>query len=422
MDQQQIDNLRDLMEYEAARTAPPEGFPDLPDIPAGRYTDQRFFDLEKEHIWKKSWLFAAHVDEVPEPGSYMVWENIGEPILIVHSNSGEVNAFYNVCSHRGAPVVSDKAGKRKRLTCGYHAWSYNLDGDLISIRDPEDFGDSFDMSCRGLPTIRCERFGNLIFVNLDPEAPTLLEWLGPIADEWEEFQFGNSRLAQRHSFVLDCNWKVAMESNTEVYHVKTIHPTTVAPILDCRRNVNTLYPRGHGRMVAPAPEGVDMAGLGAGQPEEFEITTVGEIGRTCTQSYGIYPNWVSPLSQRTLPPLLFWPISKNQTLFETWTLAPGWNKDEKPDVWTDNGESLNAVLLEDTGFGEQIQKAMESSGFKGVPLSYQEARIYHWNQTTDQMIGIENIPEELRVEQVIGEEWLYPNDPRLDLMQKRAAE
>jgi len=71
------------------------------------------------------------------------------------------------------------------------------------------------------------------------------------------------------------------------------------------------------------------------------------------------------------------------------------------------------VLLEDTQFGLKIQKAMESYAFQGVPLSYQEARIYHWNQAADQMIGVDNIPPELRVEQVIGEEWIYPNDPRL---------
>ena len=87
-------------------------------------------------------------------------------------------------------------------------------------------------------------------------------------------------------------------------------------------------------------------------------------------------------------------------------------------MWTVNdGESLNAVLLEDTEFGEWIQKSVQSYGFKGVPLSYQEARIYHWNQAADRMIGIDKIPEELRVAQVIGDEWIYPNDPRLDLMQ-----
>jgi hypothetical protein len=83
-------------------------------------------------------------------------------------------------------------------------------------------------------------------------------------------------------------------------------------------------------------------------------------------------------------------------------------------MWTENdGERLNMVLREDTEFGIWIQKSVESYGFKGVPLSYQEARIYHWNQEADRVIGIENIPPELRVEQVMGDEWIFPNDPRV---------
>ena len=84
-------------------------------------------------------------------------------------------------------------------------------------------------------------------------------------------------------------------------------------------------------------------------------------------------------------------------------------------IWTTpDGSELSQVLLEDTQFGAQIQKSMDSDGFKGVPLSYQEARIYHWNQWADRMIGIENIPDELRCAQVMGDEWLMPNDPRLE--------
>ena len=95
-------------------------------------------------------------------------------------------------------------------------------------------------------------------------------------------------------------------------------------------------------------------------------------------------------------------------------MAPDWGEGDGPDLWTVNrGEELCQVLQEDTQFGLKIQKSMESYGFEGVPLSYQEARIYHWNEAADRMIGIENVPEELRVQQVIGEDWIYPNDPRL---------
>ena len=99
-------------------------------------------------------------------------------------------------------------------------------------------------------------------------------------------------------------------------------------------------------------------------------------------------------------------------------MAPAWQDGMQPNLWTVDGGQLCQVLLEDTQFGEKIQKSMESLGFEGVPLSYQEARIYHWNQAADQMIGTDNIPPELRVEQVITDEWIYPNDPRVALASK----
>jgi phenylpropionate dioxygenase-like ring-hydroxylating dioxygenase large terminal subunit len=411
MNQEEITTLRKLMEYEANRTAPPEEFPGMPDLPGGRYTDERFLALEKQHIWRKSWLLASHIDEIPEPGCFIRWEQAGQPLVIVHSETGTVNAFYNTCSHRGAPVVTETSGQKIRLTCRYHGWSYDYEGELISVRDQQDFKD-LDFSCRSLTRVRCEMFGNLVFVNFDDNAPSLLDYLGPIADEWREFQFDKCRLAARHVFDLNCNWKIAMEANTEVYHVKSIHPTTVAPILDDRRNVNTFYPNGHGRMIAPRPKGTQNL-MQQRHQDIPEIETVGEIGRTCTQSYGIFPNWVSPLSPFALPPLLFWPNGINKSQLETWTFAPDWGDGPAPDLWTENkGEKLVQVLLEDTEFGAFIQKSVESYGFKGVPLSYQEARIYYWHQSADQVIGRDNIPPELQVPPVIGPEWIYPNDPR----------
>jgi phenylpropionate dioxygenase-like ring-hydroxylating dioxygenase large terminal subunit len=413
MSSQEVESLRALMEFEASRSAPPEAFPVLPDIPAGRYTDQRFFNLEIKHVWRKSWLLAAHIDELPEPGSFLLWDNAGQPVLLVHAADGSINAFYNTCSHRGAPVVTERSGHRKRFTCPYHGWSYSDRGELVAVRDPQDFRD-LDLSTRGLAPVRCERFGNLVFVNFDLEAPALLDWLGPIAGEWEEFQFDNCRLAARHVFDLDCNWKIAMEANTEVYHVRSIHQQTVAPVLDDRRNVNTLYPNGHGRMVAPTPKGKVTLDIMPVSPDIAEIDTVGEVARTCTLSYGLFPNWVSPLSQWLLPPILFWPNGIDKCRMETWTMAPQWKDGLKPDLWTENdGAELCQVLQEDTQFGEKIQKSMQSYGFQGVPLSYQESRIYHWNQAADRIIGIDNIPPELRVAQVIGDEWIYPNDPRI---------
>ena len=426
MDQQTVDTIKRLMEWEAARGAPPEGFPSLPDMPAGRYTSQEYYDLEEQYIWKKSWLFAGHLDEVPEPGSFMQWDNAGQPLIIVHGMDGVVRAFYNTCRHRGAPVVTEQRGRAPRLMCGYHNWTYKTDGELVGVPESQDFGRDFDKSCRSLIGVRCEMYGKLIFVNLDENAVGLREWMGPLWEEWEEFAFDRIKLAARHSFHLNCNWKVAMEANMEVYHVPFIHPDTVAPLVDHKRNVNTMFPGGHARMIAPAPMNTNREHVRAidSPPEWKQIETVGELGRSTTQSYTMFPNWVSPLSNFFVPPLIFWPTSLNTTRLELITMALDWGDGPVPDLWTvpdgKGGREMSPIIQEDTQFGEAIQKSMESDGFKSVPLSYQEARIYSFHQTCDKMIGLDRVPPHLAVEQVIGKEWVWPNDPRINLMEREA--
>ena len=141
----------------------------------------------------------------------------------------------------------------------------------------------------------------------------------------------------------------------------------------------------------------------------------------------MFPNWVSPLSNCFVPPLIFWPTSLNTSRLELMTMAMDGGDGPAPDLWTvpdaskPNGRDMSPIILEDTQFGEMIQKSMESDGFKSVPLSYQEARIYSFHQSCDRMIGIANVPEELRVEQVIGQEWVWPNDPRVSQMESQAS-
>ena len=421
MDQTEIDRLKAQMEWEGARTAPPKDFPKLPDMPAARYTSEAYFELERQHIFRKSWLFAGHIDEVPEPGCYMRWDNTGDPIIIVHGTDGKVRAFYNTCRHRGAPVVTEDRGKSSRLMCGYHNWTYKTDGSLVGVPERQDFAQDFDLSCRGLIPVACEMFGNVIFINFDEDPVSLIDWLGPLAEEWAEFQFDKLRLAARYSFDLQCNWKVAMEANMEVYHVPFIHPETVAPLVDFKRNVNHFYPHGHARMLAPAPRDTDREHVRAidSPPGWTSIDTVSELGRTATQSYTVFPNLVAPLSNFFVPPLVFWPTGLKTCRLELVTMALDWGEEEAPDLWTvpdetsPNGRAMSPIILEDTQFGEAIQKSMDSPAFTSVPLSYQEARIYRFHQSCDAMIGRHNIPPDLRVDPVIGEEWVWPKDPRL---------
>lgn len=396
--------IRAQIRYETDRKSPPEGFPQFPDLPGKRYTDPRFYDLEKQHLWRKSWLFAGHLDEIPEPGCFKLWETAGQPVVILHTRTGEVRAYYNTCRHRGAPLVREHHGKADRLICGYHGWTYTHDGELMGLRDKRDFV-NLDFSCRSLYPVRLERIGKFLFANFDPNARPLAHEFAPLLSQWEQFQFDRLRFVHKDSFTLHCNWKIAMESNMEVYHVRSIHAQTVARLLDHRGNVNTLYPGGHGRMIAPliVQNHTETAEITDDRPD---IETVGEIPRTCVASFNIVPNLVSPMNEKGLPIFAFWPTSVNTTTLELWWFGADWGDAPKPKSWDRYIEYFNMIVAEDMQFGDGIQKGVESYAFGGVPLNYQEARLYHWHQSVDEIIGIENIPPELRVTPVIESGWI----------------
>ena len=95
MDSALVERLEAEMAYEATRTAPPPGFPALTDLPLTRYTDERFYKLERDHLWSKAWLFAVHASELPEPGDYRLIDIVGAPLLVVRGDDGQIRAFFN---------------------------------------------------------------------------------------------------------------------------------------------------------------------------------------------------------------------------------------------------------------------------------------------------------------------------------------
>ena len=131
MDQQFEQTLFAGMKAEQDRDGPPEGFPQLPMIPGGRYTDPAFLKLEHEFLWQKSWLYALHSDELPNPGDYVLWTKTGSPIIISRGRDNKIRAFYNTCRHRGAPLVENDRGKAQGFFCRYHGWTYDLAGRLL---------------------------------------------------------------------------------------------------------------------------------------------------------------------------------------------------------------------------------------------------------------------------------------------------
>ena len=400
MDASTTEKIREGMAYEAQRKAPPEGFPQLPDIPGGRYTDPEFLKLEDEGLWKKSWLYAGHSDQLPEKGSWFLTKITGSPIIVLRTLKDEVRAFYNTCAHRGAPLVKEESGTDRGFVCGYHGWSYTLEGKLVAVRDKRDFVD-LDFSCRGLKSVQCETLGGWIFINENPEAPDLKTSMGPFWEELQQFDPDNLMLVDSRGYDVECNVKVLLDAFLEVYHLKSIHQDTIDRFLDHRGTTISLFPGGHSRMTTPnrRDDWVDPGTVGLP-----DIESVTEIPRDNNASYYRFPNIVMPPAATGMPMLCFWPKTNRTMRIECHWFGPKVEGDLDP-VWEKRIRNFERILDEDLQFAPQIQESLESPGFEGLTLCYQERRIYHYHEELDRRIGRNRVPEGLAVEPML-EDWV----------------
>ncbi|MEM7504428.1 MAG: SRPBCC family protein [Pseudomonadota bacterium] len=399
MDAAFIERVKRNVEYQRQRTAPPEGFPAFPPIAGDRYTDPDFLALEEMRMWKRAWLYACHLDEVPKPGDFLLWKKSGSPIVIVHGKDGEIRAFYNTCRHRGGPLVKEICGNARGFVCGYHGWTYDLSGQLVGFRDPRDFVD-LDKSRHGLVGVRCERLGNWVFINEDPDAEPLLKHLGVIPEHLAQFDLDTTRHVHSKGYDVACNVKVLLDAFLEVYHLKSIHTETVDRFLDHRGTDIVLWPKGHSLMITPnrRDDWVDPGSLG--MPEFSSVT---ELPQRYNLSYNLYPNLVTPVAPTGMPFLTFWPTGVNTMRIECHWFAPDWGDNGRDPLWETRIDNFERILFEDTQFAPQIQESVESPGFRGISLNYQERRIYHWHEELDRRVGTDRIRDELKVEPRLAE-------------------
>jgi len=432
MDPLKIANLKRRVEYEKHRTAPPPGFPKFPDIPAGRYVSEEFYQLELQTLWRRSWLYAGHMDEFPDTGSYKLFDRVpGMPVFLVRGKDGEVRAFYNTCAHRGGCLVKEARGTCARLTCGYHAWTYDFEGRLVGVPDSRDFV-GLDKSERSLTPLRCERWGNWLFVNADLDAPSLATHLGIVAEEFEQFEPANLRIIDSYSYEIPANWKVAVDAFIEHYHFRSVHAGTVGvPGPNCAVNhlgtVMSLFKGGSGRGILPWNEGFtrgvkDDADFDMGFDAVPDIASTGEIARDYVLAYNIFPNTVTPTYSNGVPIHQYWPTAIDKTRFDvTWFGLDTGGDAEIEAAWQKKIAAYNLILDEDLEYLPSVQKSMESPAFRGVPLNYQERRIYHLHEEIDRVIGVDRIPEALRVKPVLAPYIERPEDhafiPELDALE-----
>jgi carnitine monooxygenase subunit len=222
--------------------------PEVLKIPTADYIDQSRWELEVERIFKRLPLALAFSCELREPGQFRTMEVAGVPIIIARDNDGSIGAFINMCSHRGNFVELEESGRRKSFRCGYHAWNFGLNGELLSVFDESNFG-YVDKSCNGLTRLPAAERAGLIWVTLNPKSQldidVFLSGYGPML---EYLAFEETHLAGRQE-LQGPNWKVAYDGYRDFYHVPILHRPTFGPDLPHQPDFYSWGP--HVRVIAP---------------------------------------------------------------------------------------------------------------------------------------------------------------------------
>jgi len=221
------------MQNQGTRAAAPDPVADLAAHARSGYSlDQRFycdeqvFAADMRGIVMRKWIVAGHVDQVRRRGDYFLFKVGQESIIVIRSDEFLINAFYNVCRHRGSVICTEPQGHAVRLTCPYHAWSYGLDGALLAARlMPADFAKEDN----GLHRCHVRVLHGFIFINLSDQDPVDFDaTFGDLAPYLDFHGFAEAKIAHVGSYPTEANWKLVVENFVECYHCAPSHPEFVS--------------------------------------------------------------------------------------------------------------------------------------------------------------------------------------------------
>ena len=198
----------------------------IADYQAGYSLEQDFYkspdiyDREINNIFMKHWILAGHVSQILNVGDYFLVNFDTESVIVIRTQDGTIKAHINVCRHRGSQICLKKQGTAKALTCPYHAWTFDLNGELIAARN---MSDNFDFSKNNLHSIHVELVGSLIFICLATQPPSLKGMQDDLKDVFDVFGFENMKLAKHAYYPIEANWKLVVENYQECYHCAPSH-------------------------------------------------------------------------------------------------------------------------------------------------------------------------------------------------------
>jgi len=380
-----------------------------------------FFEQERAAIFKRTWLNVGRVEQLPKKGSYFTKEldAAGTSVVLVRGMDGEVRGFHNVCRHRGNKLVWDDypreetSGFCRQFTCKYHAWRFNLAGELTFVQQESEFFD-LDKSKYGLVPVQAEVWEGFIFVNLDQENTTpLREFLGKFAEGIEGYPFHKLTQVHKYRAEIGSNWKLFIDAFAEFYHAPILHqgqyePGEAAKIqkygyealsydLDGPHSMVSSWggvaPPKEQEMVKPIERVLRSGLFGPWEAPDIGLTELpAGVNPTRSENWGMdsfvffpnfmlliwKPNWVLTYH--------YWPTSYNTHIFEgTCYFAPPKNALERLQQER-CVTSFKEYGLQDGNTLEATQTMLESRTVTEFPLNDQEVLLRHLHNTTVQYV------------------------------------
>ncbi|MCG2633396.1 MAG: aromatic ring-hydroxylating dioxygenase subunit alpha [Gammaproteobacteria bacterium] len=370
---------------------------------------QELFELEREKVFRSSWIPGGLCRDIPNPGDYYVkdYAVLNSSLIIVRGQDHKVRAFHNACPHRGNKVASG-TGNTKGFACGFHGWTFDNQGALVFVPDEEQFFD-FDKKNFCLKEVNCDTWEGFVFVNFSPDEPTetLLEWVGEIDnvhgfpfEEWE--LIGHWRASDVHA-----NWKIVLDAFQEAYHAPFVHGTSLPDAFSDAKNPYShifavdLYKRNR-RMSVYAPDMKELR-----PAEELAMKHGGALAQGTSKGMGDLPSGVNP--ERTMnwgfdinvifpnfrflpgPAFMvmdnFWPLAMDRSIFDHYVFMPK-AKNAGAKISQEYTRCLLRDLLrEDLSTVEAAQRAILSGAMPEMMLSDMEVGVRHsykvWQDAID---------------------------------------
>lgn len=337
-------------------------------LPPALYHLESVFALEREKIFAREWLCLGRADELPERGQYRALELVGEPLLLVRDDGGRLRVFSNVCRHRMSRLL-EGTGKVRRVVCPYHAWTYGLDGQLLSARH---MADDFAIDGICLPELKTEIWEGFFFTTFDPEAPPLAPRLEALSSHIENYALSAYQAAFQVEETWGGNWKILVENFTDAYHLSHVHAKTVAHALPTR-----LSEMREGGEAFSLFDQYRIPESSYEHDSAYAPTNpnLSEEERLKIPLFAIFPSLLVSVS----PERLFWVLAQP---LQTDQIAVRWGIDTYPGVVPDGAagaamlakirQTFDDINLEDKDIVRQIRRNSESRLAAQGPLSQKE--------------------------------------------------